>query len=83
MAEASNTVSTSSYTAYTNYCFHRLPCGYCMMMDRPCPMVGNVTYQTTGTYPGYDPDWWKKVTCNDAPKVTYSNTTTTMEDKNG
>ena len=88
---ASNaTVSSSSYTAntgsyyLTDYCYNRLPCGYCTRLDRPCPMVGNVTYQKT-TYPGYDPDWWKKVTCdiNTAPKVTYNNVTTTMEGNNG
>ena len=46
--------STSSYTWSGNYCWHRLPCGYCKMLDRPCPMQG---YQ-------YTPGWQSpEITC--------------------
>lgn len=42
----------------STYCFNRLPCGYCMRLERPCPMQGN-----TVVTPGWQPDWYK-ITCN-------------------
>lgn len=50
------TTGTPGYS-YSNYCFNRLPCGYCTRLDRPCPMQGN-TFVT----PTWDPNWYK-ITC--------------------
>ena len=34
-----------------NYCFNRLPCGYCRLLDRPCPMTGNSYVEPTWKLP--------------------------------
>lgn len=41
-------INANDYGYYTNgYCQHRLPCGYCTMLNRVCPMQNNqVTYTT-------------------------------------
>lgn len=33
-----NTANTYSYS-YNNYCKHRLPCGYCKLLEKTCPMM--------------------------------------------
>ena len=35
--------------SYQNVCAHRLPCGYCPLMSRPCPMVCTITTPTWET----------------------------------
>lgn len=34
-----------------DYCFNRLPCGYCRLLDRPCPMMGNSVPEITWKLP--------------------------------
>lgn len=29
---------TSTTSIRTNYCSYRLPCGYCKILEKPCPM---------------------------------------------
>lgn len=43
-------------TAFTNYCGHRLPCGYCRIMNAPCPMP----YSNPTIVPTWNP---YEVTC--------------------
>ena len=38
----------TSYTYSTCSCVHRLPCGYCPLLNRVCPMQG-VTYDSPYT----------------------------------
>ena len=40
----------NSYTYATTACAHRLPCGYCPLLNRVCPMQG-ITYNTFDTTP--------------------------------
>ena len=57
MVETTNTGTSTSgtYTAPTiPYCASRLPCGYCYILGRACPM------QFATNFPGYDP---YKITC--------------------
>lgn len=35
------------------YCLSRLPCGYCTMLNRPCPMIGMQA----------EPTWKTVITC--------------------
>lgn len=47
-----NTTGTAtgcSTTAYNNYCFNRLPCGYCRITMSPCMAMGN-TITVTPTW---------------------------------
>lgn len=44
---------SGSYTYNTCSCAHRLPCGYCPLLSRVCPMQG-VTINP----------YWNEVTCN-------------------
>ena len=76
----STTINTGTYTtSTTNYCPQRLPCGYCVLLSRACPMQGNTTIT-----PGWDPNWYK-VYCNatapNTAKVAFNNITCS-EDKN-
>ena len=41
----SNNINSNTYNNFTNYCFHRLPCGYCRVMSSMCPLNYNITYQ--------------------------------------
>jgi len=36
--DGTKTPLPSSYTYTTCSCVHRLPCGYCPLLNRPCPM---------------------------------------------
>lgn len=58
--ESNTTTTTTTGTgySYTNYCFNRLPCGYCRILNSPCPVPTN-----TFTVPTWDPNWYK-ITCN-------------------
>lgn len=56
MNDTVNTTTTGTGYSYANTCRNRLPCGYCMLLDRPCPMQ---TFMT----PTWDTNW-NKVTCN-------------------
>ena len=40
------TLSSSSYYYTGNYCMHKLPCGYCAIMNRPC-VNGNTNWELT------------------------------------
>lgn len=56
--------STTSSTAYPNTysyngCAHRLPCGYCVLLGRACPMQGNTVVEPTWRLPD--------ITCASAP----------------
>jgi len=53
----STTGGSTTYT-YPGSCAHRLPCGYCMMLSKACPMQSN-TFVT----PTWDPNWYK-IYCN-------------------
>lgn len=44
---------SGSYTYNSCACAHRLPCGYCPLLSRVCPMQG-VTINP----------YWNEVTCN-------------------
>lgn len=49
-----NTTGTAtSTTAFNNYCGHRLPCGYCRIMQSPCPMLYGCP-TTTLTWNSYE-----------------------------
>lgn len=56
--ESNTTNTTGTNYTYMNYCFNRLPCGFCTRLNRPCPMVTN-----TVATPTWDPNWYK-ITCN-------------------
>ena len=52
-----NTVNTTTTgTAYTvsSNCSSKLPCGYCILLNRPCPMQFEVVKTST-----WDPTWYK------------------------
>lgn len=49
--------STGTGSTTTSYCANRLPCGYCMVLGRACPMQNTITWTT--------PSWtWNTPTCN-------------------
>lgn len=56
MNDTVNTTTTGTGYSYTNTCGNKLPCGYCTLLNRPCPMQYFVT-------PTWDPNWYK-ITCN-------------------
>ena len=37
------------------YCINRLPCGYCTLLNRPCPMMFGQQYE---------PTWKPEITCS-------------------
>ena len=46
-----DTSSTSvSSISGTNYCSYRLPCGYCKILEKPCPMSYTTTINPVYTY---------------------------------
>lgn len=51
---------TNTYDPSFGYCMNRLPCGYCRVLEKPCPMVQG----TINPYP------------YDGPTVTYTTNTT-------
>ncbi len=48
--------SSITYTDIVQNCGYRLPCGYCMMLDKPCPMgwsrydITCTTYEKSDTH---------------------------------
>ncbi len=48
-----STTPTTSPNNYAQYCLNRLPCGYCTLLSRPCPMFPAIV----------SPTW--KITCDD------------------
>ena len=56
----SNTTTTTTGTGYyyRDPCASKLPCGYCMLLNRPCPMQTNSFIS-----PSWDPNQYK-ITCN-------------------
>ena len=85
MAETTAT-NTTTTTSYSNYCPQRLPCGYCVLLSRPCPMQCN-----TNITPTWDPNWYK-IYCNanaNSPNAYYTDenhnyyTSPLTEEKNG
>ena len=51
MGSITTTPNNVNYNA--QYCLHRLPCGYCTMLNRLCPMMGTQ----------YEPVWKPEITC--------------------
>ena len=39
--------SSNAFNYNQNYCFNRLPCGYCKILEKPCPMQYNPTITYT------------------------------------
>lgn len=33
-----DTSTTGGSTNFGNYCLYRLPCGYCKILEKPCPV---------------------------------------------
>lgn len=31
--------TTNTYDSSFGYCMNRLPCGYCRVLEKPCPMI--------------------------------------------
>lgn len=46
--------STTTTYSYTNCCPHRLPCGYCKLLDKTCPIYWQPNW--------YDP-YHYQITC--------------------
>ena len=44
MTETTTTGTNINFNA--QYCVHRLPCGYCQLMSRVCPMQGTTITPT-------------------------------------
>ena len=43
-----DTITTTSAINYNaQYCYHRLPCGYCQILQRACPMYSSPTITNT------------------------------------
>ena len=40
-ADGSITIPSWEQQNYGQYCFNRLPCGYCRLLNAPCPMQSN------------------------------------------
>ncbi len=51
MADTITVPNNPNYS--TAYCLNRLPCGYCTMLNRPCPMMGTQM----------EPTWKPEITC--------------------
>ena len=51
--------TTTSYTYSSCSCVHRLPCGYCPLLSKPCPMQ-TVTITTAPCTPTWN---LNEVTC--------------------
>lgn len=41
--------TSTAQKAYSTYCPHRLPCGYCQILFRDCPKGYVTTWTTTAT----------------------------------
>ena len=62
--ETTTTEANMMGTSYQNACAHRLPCGYCPLMSRLCPMISTIT-TPTWTTPIAVPTYEKyEVTCH-------------------
>ena len=40
----STTSSTTNINYNNNYCYYRLPCGYCKILEKACPMYHSNTF---------------------------------------
>lgn len=38
-----SSTGTGISTNFTNNCLYKLPCGYCKILEKPCPMIKFVT----------------------------------------
>ena len=61
-----DTIPTNSSTSYSNICLHRLPCGYCPLMNRQCPMQNTLTWSTPFSVPTIN---YNDVTCQGNTEV--------------
>ena len=61
-----DTAPTNSTTSYSNICVHRLPCGYCPLMSRQCPMQNTLTWSTPVPVPAIN---YSDVTCESNTEV--------------
>lgn len=59
--------TTTSINTY-DYCTHRLPCGYCQILCRVCPMQGNTVIGPTWKLPN-------TVTCKTSQITAYNSAT--------
>lgn len=70
MDTTTNTTGTSplngSYTYNACSCAHRLPCGYCPLLSRPCPMQGLQINP-------YSPQWTISTCQNGSPEGVITN----------
>ena len=64
MVDTTTTNSTTSL--YSNICVHRLPCGYCPLMNRQCPMQNTLTWSTPINVPTIN---YNEVTCQSSTEV--------------
>ena len=62
------TTPTNSTTSYSNICVHRLPCGYCPLMSRQCPMQNTLTWSTPLNVPTIN---YNDVTCQSNTEVAH------------
>lgn len=46
-----DTSTTGTFTNFTNYCLHRLPCGYCTILEKRCPMYYTNDFRIGDTPP--------------------------------
>lgn len=58
MNDTVNTTTTGTSYTVSSSCGSKLPCGYCMLLNRPCPMQFEMIKSPT-----WDPNWYK-ITCN-------------------
>ena len=40
--------TTNTYDQHQSYCMNRLPCGYCRVLEKPCPMLQGTIYPYGG-----------------------------------
>lgn len=50
-SEEANNTTINTHDIWTTFCQHKLPCGYCSLMEKPCPMETKqyeITCETKG-----------------------------------
>ncbi len=56
-----DTTTTNATNPYYQTCVHRLPCGYCPLMSRQCPMQSTtITWSTPVSVPTIE---YNNITC--------------------
>lgn len=54
-----STTGTAAHIGVNYGCQHKLPCGYCTLLNRACPMQGNTIVEPTWKLPD--------ITCTSTP----------------